>query len=165
MIVPIFLLDLGWTLGPPQTFRQALTAKLQSISELTAIVGMAIYPGALPVTHLLDRDGPALTYTITGFPRGHDLAGSDGTGTATVQLSAWADQIAESDAIALAIRNAIDGVFNDSSWGNGTVVIMFCLHEDEEDLPEPPKEGSDMWIYQIANTYQVRHRVVLPTFV
>ena len=146
-----------------QTFRQALTAKLESIPELTAIVRAAIYPGSLPITHDLLRDGPALSYVVPSLPRNHHLTGSDGTATARVQLSAWSLEECVSELLALAIFNAIDGVYNDASWGNGTIVVMSCLHDDEEDLPEPPKEGSDDWIYQIASIYVVKHRIVYPT--
>ena len=146
-----------------QTFRQALTAKLNAITELTAIVGTAIYPGALPLTHDLDRDGPALTYTVTSMPRNHHLLGSDGTATATVQLSAWSEQESTSDAIALAIFNAIDGVYNDSSWGNGTITIRSCLHQDESDEPEEPKAGRDEWLRHIPSIYSIKHTVTIPT--
>ena len=80
------------TAPPPpsgQTFRQTLLAKLSSIPELTSLVDTAIYPGAAPRTHDLGRDGPALTYAITTYPRGQVLSGSDGTGMPRVQLSAW----------------------------------------------------------------------------
>jgi Protein of unknown function (DUF3168) len=141
-----------------QTFRQALFSKLTSIPEVTALVGGAIYPGAIPETHSLARDGPALTYTITSYPRGHVLTGSDGTATATVQLSAWAYQESAADAVALAVWNALDGV-PINPWGTGYLWIMSVVHKDEEDLPEPPKAGRDQSTYQIASTYEIRHQV------
>ena len=86
----------SWTLNGPigggvvalylPPFRQALYAHLIAIPELTAIVGPAIYPGALPESHGLLRDGPALIYRIRKYPRGHVLSGSDGTATATVEI-------------------------------------------------------------------------------
>lgn len=147
---------------PVQTFRQALTAKLESIEPVTLIVGDAIYPGALPETHDLRRDGPALTYTVLTNPRGHVLSGSDGTSTARVQLSAWSYNLADSDAITQALFAAIDGVFNDTSWGNGTVTIRSCLQEDESDEPEAVETGMDVWIRQIPNIYSIKHTVTIP---
>ncbi len=93
-----------------QTFRQALYAKLAAIPELTALVGSAIYPGAVPETHDYGRDGPALTYKVKSYPRNHVLPGSDGTATARVELSACGYQQSQADAVALAIWNALDGV-------------------------------------------------------
>lgn len=150
-------------IGAAQTFREALYAKLLSISGLNAIVNGAIYPGAIPETYQLDRDGPALTYTVTALPRNHNLSGSDGTATARVQLSAWSLLESQSDAIALVIFNAIDGLYNDSTWGNGTVTIMSCLQQDEVDLPEPFTAGTDQWIYQVASDYEIKHYVTIPT--
>lgn len=149
-----------------QTFRQALYSKLSSITEVTAIVGSAIYPGAIPITHDLDRDGPALTWTIVTNPRGHVLVGSDGTSTARVQLSAWATgstAVALTDQITNALFNALDGIAESFNWGDGTVEILSCRQEDEVELPEPPKAGRDEWLRQIASDYIIKYRVPIPT--
>ena len=145
------------------TFREILYAKLGSITEVNSVVNGAIYPGVLPETHQLDRDGPALTYTITALPRNHQLTGSDGTATATVQLSAWSLLLSQSDSITLALFNALDGLVNDSSWGDGSITIRSCLQDDETDIVEPFKEGSDDWIYQLASVYKIKHTVTYPT--
>lgn len=144
-----------------QTFRQALTAKLESVSELTAIVGTAIYPGAIPEDHDLGRDGPALTYTIPGSPRGHHLGGADGTSLARVKIDVWGYTFSEVDAATLAWWNAIDGL--PGQWGDGSCVIMSISHQDEQDLHQPPKAGSDQWTYHIQSEYAVKFRTGLPT--
>lgn len=149
--------------GLAQTFRQALVAKLGAMPALTSIVGSAIYPGALPETHDLQRDGPALTYTITTYPRNQQLTGSDGTATARVQLSAWSYSLSDTDAIALALVDALNGVVNDSTWGNGTITIMSCTHQEETDVVEQVETGTDLWIHQITNEYLIKHRVSIPT--
>jgi hypothetical protein len=146
-----------------QAFRQALVAKLTAINSVNSAVNGAIYPGSLPETHQLDRDGPALTYTITSLPRNHNLSGSDGTATARVQLSAWSLYESQSDTIALDLFNALDGLYNDSSWGDGSITIRSCLHQDEVDLPEPFEAGTDQWIYQVASDYEIKHTVTIPT--
>ncbi len=146
-----------------QTFRQALYARLGAIPKLTAIVGTSIYPGALPITHDFDRDGPALTYTVLTYPRGKVLSGSDGTATARVQLSAWSYSESTSDSIVRAVWNALDGVYNDSGWGNGTIVIMSSIRTEEVDLPDEPISGSEEWIHQIPVEYSIKHRTRIPT--
>ena len=147
----------------PQSFRETLVSKLNSLGQLTAIVGTSIYPGALPLTHDLDRDGPALTWTVTTNPRNHHLLGSDGTSTATVQLSAWSEQESTSDLIAIILFNALDGLFNDPSWGDGSVTIRSCLQQDESDEPEEPKAGRDEWLRHIPSIYSIKHTVTIPT--
>ena len=144
------------------TFPEALTAKLNSISEVTAMVASAIYPVALPETHDLGRDGPAISYSILSYPRGHVLGGSDGTATATVQISVWSYQEATSDGIVLALWNAIDGL-PVVPWGDGSVVIRSVVQKDEQDLPEEPKAGMDQWTYHIACVYAISHWVAIPT--
>lgn len=144
------------------TFPEALIAKLNAISELTAIVGSSIFPGTLPETQDLGRDGPAVTYTITSYPRGHVLTGSDGTATARIQISAWAYSEAVSDSIVLALWNAVDGL-PVNPWGDGSVQILSVVQKNEVDLPEEPRAGMDQWIYQIACEYEVKHRVSIPT--
>lgn len=146
-----------------QTFRQALRAKLAGTTKLTALVGPAIYPGALPETHDLLRDGPALTYTIATNPRGHVLGGSDGTSTARVQLSGWSYKLSDADSIAGVLFNALDGLVNDATWGNGTVTIMSCVQAEEIDLPEQVETGTDVWIHQIASEFAIKYRVSIPT--
>jgi hypothetical protein len=146
---------------PRQGFREALIAKLGSIPEVAAIVGSAIYPGQLPETHDLGRDGPALTYLVVSNPRGHILTGSDGTSTARVRLDAWGYQLSQVDALTTALWEALDGV--PDTWGNGTLDVMSVSQGDESDEHEPPRAGSDQWTYHISTDYRVRYRTGFPT--
>ena len=148
--------------GGNLTFRQTLHAKLSSVPEITQVVGSAIYFGALPQTHDLGRDGPALTYSISSYPRGHVLSGPDGTASAHVQISAWSYLESQADAIVLAVWNAIDGTPR-NPWATNAVTIMSVSQQDETDLPEAPKAGSDQWVYQIATEWLIRHRTAIPT--
>ena len=142
------------------TFRQTLVAKLGSIDALTALVGSAIYPGALPEAHDLGRDGPALTYAVTTYPRGHVLAGRDGTAAAGVQLSSWSYLEWQADAIALVLKGSLSGP-PANPWTAGGVILLSVTHRDEADLPEATKAGSDQWTYQVASQYLIRHRTGL----
>lgn len=148
--------------GPTaQTFREALVAKLGSIAALTAIVGESIYPTAIPEGHDLGDDGPALTYAIPSNPRGHVLTGSDGTSAAKVRFEATAYLFSDADRITLALWDALDG--EPDSWGDGTCAIKSVSHQDEQDLHQPPRAGSDQWIYRIVSDYRVEYRTGLPT--
>lgn len=143
------------------TFRQAVYSKLNSMSTVTSIVGSAIYPQVLPETHDLTNAGPALTYSVASDPRGHVLTGPDGTSTATVQISGWAsgtNSTASVDAIRQALT-ALDGVTNDSTWGDGSVTIVSVVQRDESDQPEPPKAGRDEWIRQIVSEFSMQYRI------
>lgn len=161
---PLVILGGAATTSPAptaQSFRVALIAKLESITELTAIVGSAIYPGQLPETHDLGTAGPALTYRVPSNPRGHVLTGSDGTAKARVTFDAWAYDLSDADAITSALWNDLDGVPN--TWGNGTCDVIACTQQDESDEHLPPKAGSDEWVYHITSQYDVKYRTGLPT--
>ena len=161
----IFLPNLGMGastgVGVTQTFRQALYAKLASISEVSAIVGSAIYPGWLPQTHDLARDGPALTYEIPTDPHGQVLGGSDGTSSAHVKLRGWSYDLSETDPLMLALFNALNGA--PGEWGNGTCAIMSVTHQDSSDEDVPPRAGTDLWQPTIVDEYLIRYRIPLPT--
>src|SRR5215831_17500935 len=89
------------------TFRETLIAKLQSITDLTDLVGTNIFPGAIPETHDFTSMGPALTYRISSYPPGKVLAGPDGTAAPRVQFDAWSFEFHEADAVTQAISSAI----------------------------------------------------------
>lgn len=150
-----------------QTFRQALVAKLLSVSDLTAIVGTAIYPGAIPQTHDLRKDGPALTYSLMKFPLTRHIGrvvtgGFEGILSARVQLSAWSYRYADVDAITDVLFAALEGTLNRTDWGNGTVTIVSATKGEEVDLTLPSGIADYRWIHQIASEYEIRYRVPIP---
>ncbi len=144
-----------------QFFEQALEAKLLSISALAAFCSDSIYTQALPQTHDLRKDGPAITYSVPTKPRGHVLAGSDGTATARVQIDMWSYSYGISKQMAEVIWNALDGV--PQTWGNGTCQIFGIVQQDDIDASEPPKAGTDQWLYHQIQEYSVKYRVTIPT--
>jgi hypothetical protein len=137
------------------TFREALVAKLNSITALADIVGTSIYPDVIPQTHDLGAQGPALTYTVVTMPRGQVMGGLDGTANARVQLSAWSYGKGISASIQLAIVGVLNEVPVANPWGDGTCVIKSVTHQDESDQTEKAKDGSDKWIYQIISEWQI----------
>jgi hypothetical protein len=172
----IFTQNLGMGASPSsapvvsQLFEQALRAELLSIPELTALLGTigsgttpAIFKTAVPQTYDYYFNGPALTYTIPTKPMGHVLTGSDGTAVARVQLDAWGYTESAIKMIIEAIRNGIDGSGLPEVWGNGTVIIMSCIQQDDIDSDEEPKAGSDQWLYHTISEYNVKYRVSIPT--
>ncbi len=146
-----------------QLFEEALLARLLAITEITDIVGTAIYVGAIPQTYDLGAAGPALTYSVPTKPRGHDLGGSDGTAVARIQLDAWSYSQSTVRTLIDAIDNGIGGKPVETSWGNGTCRIVSVVHQNELDADEPPSVGSDRPVFHTLAEYQVRYRVSIPT--
>ncbi len=143
-----------------QYFEQALVARLRAIPEITAIVGLAIFKTGIPQTWDFGTQGPALTYVIPEKPMGHVLTGSDGTATATVDLGAWSYNYGTSKRLIEAIANGIDGI--PGIWGDGPVIILSVVQHVESDELEPPKAGSDQWVYHVSALYSVKYRVSIP---
>ena len=133
--------------------RQAINYRLANSPAIVALVGPRIYFGALPQTANL-LNGPALTYHVVSRPYGHNLSGVDGTSQARVQISAWSYQEAEARQLIDAVRDRFDG-FQGSI---GLVVVTASVIENEVDLRQPPKAGTDQWLYHVASDYRVNHR-------
>ncbi len=146
-----------------QFFEQAFDAKLNAITALTDIVGTAIYVSSLPQTHDLGADGPAVSYFVPTKPRGHVLTGSDGTATARVQVDAWAYDEGDVKQSLEAIRKSIDGI--PGIWGDGTCTIVSVVSQGDLDADEPPKSGSDQWLYHSLSEYMVMYRVNKPSVI
>ncbi len=142
----------GGTITPtgPSTLREVIYSRLSTTAELTAIVGDRITPFGRPQCQL----GPAATFQIVGREFGHHLGGPDGTSSATLRISAWSRKYLEAEAVAKVVRDAFDGYRGTI----GGVSIMGCFLEDEADLPEYPRNGSDSYLYQIVLTFNVVHR-------
>ena len=142
----------------PLSLREAIQARLLASPAITTLVGSRIYFGALPQTASL-LTGPALTFSIISRPYGLNLGGADGTSSGHIQFSAWSLYQKTSDQLAQAVRDRFCGF----AGSIGGLEITACIPEDEVDLPEPPRAGTDQWLYHIAVNYRMNHRVSLPT--
>jgi len=140
---------------PGETIREAVRGRLVESAEVYDQVEGRVYFGALPQTAKL----PAVTYFVPAKAAGHNLKGSNGLSVTRIQISAWSHKLAECVAIAEAIRQRFDG----HQGPMGEVHVNSCLLQSEVDLPEPPKDASDRWTYQIALDYRVSHRVSIPS--
>ncbi len=146
-----------------QYFEQALVARLQATTALTAIVGGAIYKTFVPQTHLYDANGPACSYSVPTKPMGHVLTGSDGTATARVQVDMRGYSEPAVKQGLEAIRQAIDGASFPQTWGDGSVIIMSSIQQDDTDADEAPEAGSDQVVYHSLTEYAIKYRVSIPT--
>ncbi len=104
---------------------------------------------------------PCVTVQVTDRAWGRNLAGPDGTSTATVEIDGLALHESTCIAIAEAIRNNFDG-FRGLQSG---VPILWQKYQNESDDTTEPPDGSDAWIYHVIVKYRIKHRVPLPTSV
>jgi hypothetical protein len=135
--------------------REAIRSRLAAAAAVTAIVDTRIRPGILAQDDAL----PALTYQVVSNPRGHHLRGATGIADARVQFDCCARTIAEATALKVALENSLDGLLNTSVAG---VTILRCFQDGEQDLSEPPRSGTDQWLFRISVDYRVKYRCSIP---
>jgi hypothetical protein len=150
---PNFSARILWQLFVPPAFelRQSIVAWLQSLANLTTIIGPRVYFEAPSQASMY----PCLAVQITKREYGHNHSGPDGTSRATAQITALAYSEATAIAAVEVVRNNVDG-FRGLQSG---IAILRCFLGDEADGVTPPVDGSDQWIYQVALEYEIAHRV------
>jgi hypothetical protein len=156
-VLLLFNLNLSTAPPPPSgpaTLREALYARLSSIEDLATLAGSRIYFNARPQI-ASGASFPAVVHSIDGRSFDRDLSGPDGLSTATWSVDCWAKTELAAAAMADAVRTAFDG-FNGTI---GQVVVLGCFLEDEADLPEYPRNGTDSYTYRVALSFTVIHRV------
>lgn len=138
----------------PATLRDAIRKLLRDDPTVFGIVGERIRYA---------RSGqsdpePRITYTVPSRLHGRDLDGPDDTSDARVRVSAWAGGSTGAEALAEAIRMALDGF---EGWV-GSVFIASIDHLVSVDLPEWEGDGGEATVYQIALDFNVDHRAPQP---
>lgn len=139
------------------TLREAVMAWLRTLTSLTAIVGQRVYkqdPSQVALYPCIAVEMPTRDY-------GYNHSGADGTSIGTIQITAISSQESSAVAAVEVIRNNWQG-FRGTQSG---VPIMWAYLDDEADGTTEPPDGSDGWIYQVAVSYRIKHRVPLPTSV
>jgi len=147
-----------------QLFEQALVAELSGIAALTAILGVqadgtqpAIFKSGVPEKWQYSTSGAALTYFVPAKPKGQVLVSGDGTAAARVQFDVWSFTGSDTKEAVAAIYDAINGV--PGVWGDGSCTIMSVVHQGDSDMDEPPKAGSDQWLYRTTSEYRIQYRL------
>jgi hypothetical protein len=138
----------------PATLREALYARLAAVEDLATLAGGRIYFNSRPQI-ASGASFPAAVHSISARSFDHDLAGPNGLSTATWRVDCWAKTELAAAAMADAVRAAFDGF----SGVIGQVVVLGCFLEDEADLPEFPRHGTDSYTYRVALSFTVIHRV------
>lgn len=139
------------------TVREAVIAFLNSLTALTDIVGTRIYdsdPSQLAAY-------PCVVVRCTNRKYTNNIYGFAGASLATIEIGCLAiiPGRATSVAIAEVVRNNYQG-FQGVQSG---VAVLRCLLDDESDDTFENVDGSDNWIYETPVTYQIYHRVPMPT--
>ncbi len=112
------------------TISQALRSFLLARPSIVALVGARIYPQILPQKPTY----PAITYAQISGVRVRNLKGRAGRARPRVSINSWADTHETMDAIASAVRAALDGYagpMGDLVVGSVTLDNEFEVFEEE----------------------------------
>lgn len=129
----------------------AIYSRLSNHVGLTAIVGSRIYPAHLPQSAAY----PALVYTLVSNTHRHNLTGASGGALARFQFDVFSVRLADCVEAVEQIRLALQGF-------RGTVAgvnICFGRLDNEQDLSEPPQDGSDQWTYRKTADYIIHYKI------
>jgi len=104
-------------------------------SAIAALVGARIYPALLPQPPTF----PALTYQVVSGFRHTQMDGPPGVNRARLQIDCWAATYIGAEALADAVRLALDG-FKGMVGGSPGRLVQAAFFASERDLyePEPP---------------------------
>jgi hypothetical protein len=134
----------------PATLREALYLKLSSIEDLATLTGGRIDFNARPQGDAL----PAVTHYVSSRSFDYDLSGPSGVSTATWRVDCWSKSELEAASMAGLVRRAFDGFHGTI----GQVEILGCFLEDESDVPDFPRNGSDSYACRVELDFTVIHR-------
>jgi len=133
---------------------ESLYNYLASITDITDIVDDKIYHHHLPQEAVF----PVLTFQMISSRHDHDIQGAAGACTARYQVDCWSRSLAECVELAEAVRQALQGY-------KGTMEddhIFFITLDDQNNLDEAPKDGSDQWLYRREQDYLIKYRESVP---
>jgi len=133
---------------------QSLYQYLSGIEAITNIVGTSIYHHHLPQS----AEFPVLTFQLISSRHEHDLLGAAGIVTARYQVDCWSYSLSEAATMAEAVRQALQGFSGDME----DTEILFIVLDDQNNLDEAPKDGSDNWLYRREQDYLIKYRESIP---
>jgi deferrochelatase/peroxidase EfeB len=128
-----------------------LRSYLAADAGVSALVASRIYPVALDVT----APRPALVYQrMPRSPHDQTLTASLGTSLATFHITAFADDYADADALAEAVRQAMQAF----SGTMGATHVDSAVLADDYDEYFDPVDGSSRGTYAVISEFRIRYR-------
>jgi hypothetical protein len=140
------------------SIRSALRTYLFADAGIAAIAGPRICPVKLPQG--LPR--PALIYRRARKEgdHAHYLSGAAGHASALFEITAAADSYSAADALAEAVRQALDGAQNLTVAG--TTIRNACLIDEEDGFAEPI-DGGDDGVFFTTLIYELLYTETVPS--
>ena len=129
---------------------------LISKTSITSLVSTRIYP-------LIAPEGsawPFIIYQRIGSSHEHNMSGSSGLVTATVQIDAYAEAYSSAKSIGAAIRNVLDGY----RGLMGSTFVSRCHLGDERDLLDVTDLADEFGGFRWSGDFAIAYHESIPTF-
>lgn len=132
------------------TVEVGLMVYLEADAPLAALVGTRLYPNVLPQRNLTL---PAIVWQRIATTRVNSLSGPSGLATPRFQFTCWAATYAAAQAVAEALRTALDGY----TGAAGAYTVSDAILEDEGDMYEPSIGLKEKEAYGVRVDYTIWH--------
>jgi hypothetical protein len=133
---------------------QDVVTYLLTKTGVTTHTSTRIYDGHVPQ----GDSYPAVTVKMIDGGHAHDIDGSAGFATPTVQIDVWSRNKVTNCTVAEAIRQVMQGF--KGTMGSSTVTGVSLI--GDIDLDGPPNIGTEVPIHQKALDYWIRHTESVP---
>ena len=124
-------------------------------STVTDLVSTRIRPNRLPQGLTF----PAVTYHRVSTPHDHNLDGGSGWVRIRLQVDVWDNTYKGVEDVAEALRGVLQGY----QGSMGSTYINGILLDNEVDMSEAPKDGSDKWVHHRAMDFIILARESIPS--
>jgi len=139
----------------------AIVTHLETVAEVTAVVGSGdaarIYPSVLPQ----DPTYPAIVYTVASNTSEEHLGGSAGLSHARVRIDCYATTAAAATALAEIIR--INGLPSSTRGAVGSMTVRgVSLAAGPFDDIVTPRDGGQQWLRITRQDFLVSYKQATP---
>lgn len=133
------------------TAAQAIYTMLAANTGVTGLVSTRISPNYAPQANEL----PFLIYTSVDSTHEHNMGGASSMRHSRVQIDSYATTYASVQAIAEAVRLALDSFVGYVDVGTERVEISKLFIETTRDLYEPSEDASQRGIHRVSQDFMV----------
>ena len=136
----------------------ALRTELNDDAGITAIVGTQVTLGQADQRWSL----PYVLIHRIGNEHAHHMGGGGGLAEPTFQITCWESTPFLAEALATAVRGAIDAFRGTMGSGGNTAAVRMCHLGGETDLHDS-QDGDNIGAYGVAMTFDMAHTETVPS--
>lgn len=143
------------------SLKDALVVELRANAGVAAIVATRVFRGIAPQGQAL----PYLTLQLISNDHQDHMTAASGLADARIQVSSWDKTEHGAEALANAVREALDGFTQATLGGSGyTADVRRISLEGEAENYVAPMAGDDVGVFGVMQDYGIWYGETIPTF-